>query len=97
MCINRKQRDVLFEWDCIFAFVASRNSLSASWCLISVPCTTLKSNSDSWRCYRGSQPMECAKFKTHFSASWSVRIVNRWTSNFVRKRWTDYTIARRLR
>lgn len=49
---------------------------SAAWCLIPAHCTTSKSNSENRRCHQAARPVQSANVRIHFSAPWSVRMVN---------------------
>lgn len=58
-------------------FVASRDYASAACCSIPAWYTTWKLHSDSRRRHQATRPVDSAKLKFHFSASRSVRMVNR--------------------
>lgn len=57
-------------------FVVSRDSASATWCLIPAQFTTLKTNSACLKCHRASRPVESTKMRIFLKALCSIRMVN---------------------
>lgn len=69
----------------------------AAWFLISALCTKSDLNSDNRSRQRDSLPVSYARLRTHFNATWSIRMVFFWTFKYGRNYRTAQTAVKHSR